>query len=67
MKHYLLKGLSKKQHYFQQKTDSTNDSCGDSSDGSSGDSSGDSDGSLSSDDEEAVSKDIIYKLYIWKK
>ena len=63
MKHYLLKGLSKKQHYFQQKTDSTNDSSGGSSGGSSGDSSGDSDGSLSSDDEEAVSKDIIYKLY----
>ena len=47
MKNYLLKALYKKQKFFETKTESDSDS----------------DGSLSSDDEEEVSKDIIYKLF----
>ena len=47
MKHYLLKALHKKKKFFETQKESDSDS----------------DGSLSSDDEEEVSKDIIYKLY----
>lgn len=47
MKHYLIKALAKKHKFFAKKVESSDDS----------------DGSLSSDDEEEVSKDIIYKWY----
>lgn len=47
MKHYLLKALHKKKKFFEKQQDYDSDS----------------DGSLSSDDEEEVSKDIINKLY----
>ena len=47
MKHYLLKAMEKKQKFFSKLPESDSDT----------------DGSLSSDDEEEVSKDIIYKWY----
>ena len=47
MKHYLIKALAKKTKFFSKQPESSDDS----------------DGSLSSDDEEEVSKDIIYKWY----
>ena len=49
MKHYLLKAMGKKQKFLSKLPDSDTDT--------------DTDGSLSSDDEEEVSKDIIYKWY----
>ena len=47
MKHYLLKAFAKKQKFYNKKEYSSDDS----------------DGSISSDDEEEVSRDIIYKWY----